>query len=110
MNQRFRIGRGAEDGPVVDQSLSQIEVVGEVAVVSQRDGAVRIACRDRLDVLQIAAAGRGVAQMPDGGAAAQLLSDRPRLEDVTHRARALQHVEALLVEGHHAGGFLTSVL
>ena len=107
--ERLGVGGRAEDCAFVDEPRTQLEMVGEVAVVRERDVPPGVAGRDGLNVLQAAAAGRRIAHVSDGCPTPKL-SDRPGIEDVSDQPLTLEMVGPVLVVGDDPRGFLSPVL
>ena len=84
-------------------------MIGEVAVVRQGDVAPRISRSNRLNVIEVVAAGGRIADVPDRGPTRQF-PDGPGGEDVADESFTLEHVRAVVVEGDYAGRLLTPVL
>ena len=91
-----------------EQGLTQGFRVGEIAVVSQADavGGIHI---EGLGLGTALAARRGVADMTDAHAAAQV-QHVTLGEDVTHQAVVLAQIETVPVTGHDARGILPAML
>jgi hypothetical protein len=109
MSDDLRVRVGGEDAAVGFQVLLQLAVVDQVAVVGQRDGAALVLDGERLAVLQLGAARRRVADVPDAGEARQPLQPLPA-KIVGHQAHALVGDDAAAPGHRDAGGLLSPVL
>jgi hypothetical protein len=67
------VGGGLEDRAIFFQAHAQLVGVDQVAVVGDGQRAARVIDRDRLRVLDHRVAGGGVAHVPDGGEAGEVL-------------------------------------
>src|SRR6185436_5580430 len=105
----FAVVAGLEDGAFADQRVTQLAGVDQVAVVPERQLAVRAVDDDRLGVGEPALAGRRVAHVAGGEVPGQP-GERvaaERIVDVAHRARG---ADAGAVGGGNAGAFLAAML
>ena len=73
MQHDFGVAGGLEDRPGADQLVTQLVGVDQVAVVGDRDLAVRAVDQERLGVLELALARGRVARVADGEMAGQRL-------------------------------------
>jgi hypothetical protein len=109
VNDHLGVARRREDAALSLELAADQRGVREVAVVADRDRAMRVVDRDRLRVAQMAAACGRVAHVTDRALAGQL---RERLggERVLHEPERPVRVERAVMRGDDAGGFLSAVL
>ena len=91
------------------EPAAQLERVGQVAVVAQRELALVAIDHDRLRVDQRGVAGRGIARVADRGVAGQAL-DHLRRENFLHVAQASVQVQVRAVGRGDARRFLAAML
>ncbi len=109
VHDRFGVARALEDRAFRLEIAAQRIVVREVAIVSEGDRSARVVDRERLRVLEVRAARRGVADVPDRARTLELrdVGGRERRLDAVHRA---VEEELLAVARCDAGGLLPAVL
>ncbi|GCC49131.1 hypothetical protein chiPu_0033490, partial [Chiloscyllium punctatum] len=110
MQDHFGVGGRLHQRAALHQLAAQGQAVGQVAVVADREPAGIELGEQRLHVAQARAAGRGIADVADRGAAGQTIDHLTAGEGVADQAEAAFTVEAAAVERDDAGGFLAAVL
>ena len=105
----FGIAGGLENGPVALEIAPQFRRIRDVAVVRHRDLSLIAGHRKRLRIQQHRIAGGGIARVPDGQFAGQLVqhSGREDIGDMTHLADT---VDGAAVAGRNPSAFLSPML
>ena len=94
MDDDFGVSRGLENMAVLFVLPAEQRGVDQVAVVGDGDRADEIFPKQRLGVAQFAGAGRGIADVADGGVAGEFFLKHARREDLADQAHAGVAVEA----------------
>src|SRR5210317_529766 len=110
MNQDFRIGCRRKDRTGMFEIITDFLSVDQVAVMRNGDTATRIIDHDRLDILEVAAAGRRVTDMTNRVAPRQAIEDRIALEDIGNEPHIAIGVKVLTISRNNATALLTAVL
>ncbi len=105
----FGVRGRPEDCAFFDEPCAEVELVREVPVVGERELAVLIPGRDRLNVGGVVSTRRRVPHVPDSRVPAQS-ADRVRAEDLRYEACPLVDTRPIVVEGDDPSGFLAAVL
>ena len=109
MDDDFCVAGGLEDGTAMFEGAAQLEGVGEVAVVGQRQLALVAINDDGLGVDERTISGGGVARVAHRGRAGQAL-EHLRLKNLLHRAHAFFQVQRSAVGGDDARRLLPAML
>ena len=110
MQDDFGVGGGLHHGAAAHQFAAQGQPVGEIAVMADRESAGIEFGEQRLHVAQDGLAGRGVADMADGGSAGQAFDHFAAGKGVADEAEAPLGMKPVAVKGDDAGGFLAAML
>ncbi len=109
MDDHLAVGRGLEDRAVRLQLVAEHGGIDQIPVVGQGEVPEGKIHNQRLDILEMAVPGGGIAVVTDGHVAGQALQHLLGI-DVRHEAHRLFLVEVLAVRGDDAGAFLAAVL
>ncbi len=110
MQDDLGVGGGLHHRTAPHQFPAQGQAIGEVAVMADREAAGIELGKQRLHVTQDGFAGRGVADVADGGIAGQALDHLAAGEGIADKAKAAFRMEPASVEGHDARGLLAAML
>jgi hypothetical protein len=110
MNDHLGVGGSGEDRTALFQLVAHFLGVDQVAVMGDGDAAPGIVDGDRLAVLDIVAAGRGVAHVPDGAPARKTLEGILVLEHIGDEAESDMGPKPGAVGSGDAAPFLAAML
>ncbi len=110
VHEHLGIGIGMEDRAFVLQFAAQRQAVRQIAVVTQCHVAVVEAEDERLDVVDAAGTGSGIAHMADRPVSLQTFDFAFVAEHLGQQTRAAMTDEMTVIVGDNAGAFLTTML
>ena len=98
-----------EHGAFGLQLVAQLRCVGQVAVMGDSDLAPNAIAGQGLGVAQMGGAGRGIARVPDGHGADQVVQNLP-VKDLRDQTHAFMGAELPAIRADNAGAFLPPML
>src|ERR1051325_3699208 len=105
----FAIDRRLENRAPLFELLAKWRGVGEIAVVRDGDLPLRAIHGERLRIANVRRSRRGIARMPDGHRANQVVQNIA-IESLRNQSHAAVHAELLAIRGDDAGALLAAVL
>ncbi len=110
MQDHLGVGGGLHHRAVADQFAPQRQAVGEVAVMGDGEAAGIQFSEQRLHVTQDGAASGGITDVADGHVAREARNDFSAGEGIADKTETSFGMEAAIVVGDDAGGFLAAML
>jgi len=110
VDEEFRIDGGLKDRALAFQFLTQFRRIHQIAVMGHGQVLGAVADQEGLGVADERGAGGGVADVPDGDVALELLAEMPLVEHLGHQSHALLLADLEAIPGDDAGALLPAVL
>ena len=109
VHEHLGVAVGLENRPFLDQAITNLVGIDDVAVVADGDLTMNAVDDDRLRIGQLAFAGGGISRVPDGHVTRQRC-ERLLVEDLVDIAHLADGANPCAVGRGNAGAFLSAVL